>query len=131
DATAIGKHVHVSGSFFDGDVEVIEMAPGDISGVVHAATVIGPPPFGVLGEGPAASLPDQILHPENVGVGLEPVRDRPPSLKRGPSSGLADDIAERHITGATERMFRSGAGAWRVATPAGARERGSGVGHDV
>src|SRR5690625_6347734 len=107
------------------------MAPGGIGGIVHAATVIGPPHLRSLGVGPDASLPDQILHPENVGVGLEPVRDRPPILKRGSSSGLADDIAERHITGATERMFRCGAGAWRVATPAGARERGSGVGHDV
>src|SRR5699024_10356582 len=120
-----------SGSFFDGDVEVVEMAAGDISGVVHAATVIGPPPLRILGEGPDASLPDQILHPERFGVGLEPVGDRPPVLERGPGSGLADGIAERHITGATERMLGSGAWAWRVATPPGARERGSGVGHDV
>src|SRR5690625_7220059 len=84
---------------------MVEMAPGDISGVMHAATVIGPPPFGVLGEGPDASLPNQILHPERFGVGLEPVRDRPPILKRGPSSGVADGVAECHIAGSSERKI--------------------------
>src|SRR5690625_2837002 len=107
------------------------MAPGGIGGIVHAATVIGPPPLRILGVGPDASLPDQILQPENVRVGLEPGRDRPPILKRGPSSGLADGIARCHITGATERVVRCGAGAWRVATPASARDRGWGVGRDV
>src|SRR5690625_543666 len=107
------------------------MAAGDISGVVHAATVIGPPPLRILGEGPDASLPGPILRPERCDVGLQPDGDRPPVLERGPGSGVADGIAERHITGATEQMLGSGAGACRVATPPGARERGSGVSHDM
>ena len=100
----------MSGSRFDGDVQVVVVPACDVRGVVHAPAVVGPPALVGASERPDLALPDEILDSEGGGVGLQPVRHRPPRVEGGAGRGRSDGVPEGHIARSAERVFRRGAG---------------------
>src|SRR5690625_7452496 len=100
-------------------MEVVVVAAGDVAGVVHAAAGVVAPSFGVAGEGPDFSLPDEVFDTEGFGVVFHPVGDVPAGFELGRGGVLADGVAEGQIAGPAERVFGAGAGARRVAGPRG------------
>ena len=103
------------------------VASGHVVGVVHAAAVVGSPAVGVAADGPDLASPDEVLDAEDRGVVFHPVRHGPSGVELGGVGALADPVTEGDVTRPPEGMLGLGAGARRVAAPAGVGERREGL----
>lgn len=102
EGSEVGVDVHGLFAFFDGDVDVIVVAAGDIGWVVRAAAVVGAPAFVVADKGPDLVLSDDVFNAEDFDIGFEPVGQHLPDFPLLVCGILADEVVEGDAAGSSE-----------------------------